>query len=183
MTRDIARNPSIASVFPPKLRGVKAPIKISLPYDQSHAPWKRRGYHKEDAKAALRTRWGAMDAAERQATEGTSRDMDTSSSVLGKRTRHIQEPLAIESTGMGNNGKRLEIALVVDTSVVKEHAQWRNPDLKPQVEALQSSVVEGVDGAASSWAADECDRVLGREVSLEEEGMHAHKVSCLLPKN
>ena len=33
--------------------------------------------------------------------------------------------------------------------------------------------VEGVDGAISAWAADECNRVLGQELSQQEEEMHA----------
>ena len=60
---------------------------------------------------------------------------------------------------MGSNGKRLRVgalafALAVDMSVVQGHAQRRNPEFKPKMEALQSSVVEGVDGAASAWVAD-----------------------------
>ena len=44
----------------------------------------------------------------------------------------------------------LEIALPVNLEVEKKHAQCWNPELEPQVEAHQSSVVEGVDGAASA---------------------------------
>ena len=44
--------------------------------------------------------------------------------------------------------------------------------MKPQVEALQSSAVEGDDGATSSWVADECNRVLGQELSLDEKKRH-----------
>ena len=117
----------------------------------------------------LRTRLGAMDSVGRRATEGAANDMDTSSSVSGKRTRNMDEPLASEPTEMGINGKRQrwhapETALAADMSVVQEHAQWRNPALKPQVEAPQSSVAEGVDGAISAWVADECKRVLGPEL-------------------
>ena len=46
-------------------------------------------------------------------------------------------------------------ALAVDISVVQEHAQWWTPDLKRQVEALQSTVAEGVDGAIPAWVAAE----------------------------
>ena len=47
-------------------------------------------------------------------------------------------------------GDALEIAMAGDISVEQEHAQWWNPGLKPKMEALQSSVVEGVDGAVSA---------------------------------
>ena len=39
----------------------------------------------------------------------------------------------------------LDIALSVDLEVEKEHDHWRNPEVKPQVGAHQSSVVAGVD--------------------------------------
>ena len=55
----------------------------------------------------------------------------------------------------------------------QEHALWWNPHLKPQVEALQSSVVGGVVGAISAWAADERNRVPGQKLSPEEQKMRA----------
>ena len=67
----------------------------------------------------------------------------------------------------------LDIALPVDLEVEKEHDHWRNPEVKPQVGAHQSSVVEGVDGTVSAWVADEYNRALGHELSPEEEKQHA----------
>ena len=108
--------------------------------------------------------------------------MGTLSSVSGGRARNTGnekgEPLATETPGTGTNGKRprgeaLATVLAVDMSVVQEHDQWCNPALKTQVEALQSSVVKGVDGAISAWVADECNRVSGQDLSPEEGEMHA----------
>ena len=48
--------------------------------------------------------------------------------------------------------------------------------MKPQVEARQSSAVEGVHGAISTRVADKCNRVPGQELSLEEEKLHADLV-------
>ena len=48
--------------------------------------------------------------------------------------------------------------------------------MKPQVEALQSSVVEGVDGTISAWVADGRNLALGQELSLNEEKTHADLV-------
>ena len=81
--------------------------------------------------------------------------MDTSVSVSGERTRTVEEAMGTGTTADRNMGKRprggaLEIALAVDLEVEKEHAQWRTLELKPQVEARRSSVVEGVGGAASA---------------------------------
>ena len=48
--------------------------------------------------------------------------------------------------------------------------------MKPQVEGLQSSVVEGADGAISAWVADGCNRALGQRLSLDYEKLHADLV-------
>ena len=48
----------------------------------------------------------------------------------------------------------LEIALSVAFQVAKEHAQWRNPEPKPQVAAHLSPAAECVDGAESARVAD-----------------------------
>ena len=56
-----------------------------ISYDQLHELCKQRGYHKEDAKAVIKTRQEATGAAERRPTEGAADDMDTSSSVPGKK--------------------------------------------------------------------------------------------------
>ena len=82
---------------------------------------------------------------------------------------------------MEANGKRPRrdasaAAAAADMYAVQVHAQWWNPATKPQVEALQSSVVEGVDGATSAWVADERNRALGQELSLDEEKTHADLV-------
>ena len=74
---------------------------------------------------------------------------------------------------MGKNGERQRgdasaTPLAVGISVVKEHTQCWNPAMGPQVEALQSSVVEGVDGAISFLVADERNRVLGQGLSPDE---------------
>ena len=104
--------------------------------------------------------------------------MGTSSSVFGKGNRFLDEPLANPTPGMGQIEKRLledapAITIAGYISVVQEHAQWWNPELKPKMEALQSSVVEGVDGAVSAWVADECNRVLRQELLPDEEKLHS----------
>ena len=61
----------------------------------------------------------------------------------------------------------------VDLAVVQAHAQWWSPDLKSKMEAGPSDAVEGADGAISAWVADECNRVLGKELPQEEEKRQA----------
>ena len=71
-----------------------------------------------------------------------------------KSARSVQVPTTIEIPGMGMRGKRprgaaLATAVAVDMTIVQAHAQWWNPALKPQVEASQYLVVQGIDGAIS----------------------------------
>ena len=143
-----------------------------------HELCRQRGYHKKSAKAVLKTRLEAVDAVESRLPEGATNDMDTSSSLSGKRARNTEDPLASEAPETGKNGKRprgdaLVAALAVDVSVAQAHAHWRNPARKPQVGAFQSPVVGGVDGAFSAWVAGERSRVLGQKLSPEEAKIHA----------
>ena len=90
----------------------------------------------------------------------------------------MEEPSNIETSTLEVDGKRSRgdapaTTLVADMAVVQTHAQWWTPELKPHFEAIQSSVVEGVDGAISARVADECNRVLGQELTPGEEETHA----------
>ena len=130
----------------------------NLSYDRIHNLRKDRGYHKKDAKAALKTRLEAMDAVERRVIIENENAMETSSSVLGKRDRSMEESSAAAPTPQQVEGKRPRgeapaITMEVDLAVVQAHAQWWSPDLKPKMEASPSDAVEGVDGAISAWVA------------------------------
>ena len=100
--------------------------------------------------------------------------MDTPTSVLGERAGAMGETMDIQVAVEENIEKRprraaLDVAWAVDSEVAQANAQWRNPELKPQVEAHQSLVVEGEAGAVSAWVAEGRNRVLGQELSLEGE--------------
>ena len=77
------------------------------------------------------------------------------------------------NTEKRSRGGALEIASAADSEEEKEHAQLRNPELKTEVEAHRPSVAEGVGGVVSAWVSGECNRALGREISLVEEEQHA----------
>ena len=103
--------------------------------------------------------------------------MDTLMAVLGKMPRTTDGARETGTAAGGTPEKSprsaaLEIALAVDLKALKEHAQWRNPELKPHVEPHQSSAMEGVDGAASAWVAEERNRALGQELSPGREERH-----------
>ena len=108
-----------------------------------------------------------MDAADKKKADGLSNDMDTSISVLGKRARTTEVTMGTGTPVDGSNGKR-----------PRSEAQWWNPELNPQVEAHQSSVAGDVGGAVSARVADECNTVLGQELSPEEEEQHAGLVEA-----
>ena len=61
----------------------------------------------------------------------------------------------ISEDSRGNQGKLL--ACVADEEVVREHAQWWNPDLRASWGATRTSAVEGMDSAISALTADECN--------------------------
>ena len=93
---------------------------------------KQQGNPRGDTKAVLRTPSAAMDKAKKKNTDGISREMDTSTSVLGKRNATEGNPMDAGTEVGGNTEKHprrdaLEIALATDLEVVKEHAQERNP--------------------------------------------------------
>ena len=145
-----------------------------LTYDELHNLCKSRGYCKKDAKTVLETRLEAMDAAERNSPQVQSGNMDTSFSALGKiaRSRSVSQILDIPtqlSVGKRVRGEQTATNMAVDLAVVNTHAQWWSSDLKPQMTALSHQMIEGNDEAASAWVADECNRVLGQELSAEEE--------------
>ena len=113
-----------------------------------------------------KTRLGAMDAVARQPLKSNENDMDTSSSVLGKRDLPTVEPSSIENPTSGaervrSRGVVQATTLAADLAAVHTNAQWWPPDLKPEIAADQSSVVERVDGATAAWVADECKCILG----------------------
>ena len=56
-------------------------------------------------------------------------------------------------------------AVIADKEIMKEYAQWESPELQLRVGATRSSVVEGVDAAISARVAEECNRILGQELS------------------
>ena len=93
-----------------------------------------------------------MDAAGRQSLELNGNAIDTSPSVLGKRDRSMAEPTNFESSaqvagGTRSRGDAPATTVAVDLAVVHAHAQWRSPDLKPEMEASPSAAAEGMDGA------------------------------------
>lgn len=83
---------------------------------------------KKDTAAARRTHLAAMYAANDKSLARSSNDMDDPMTLLGERTRTVGETMATgtvvgESAGKRPRGEALEIAMAVDSEVVKEHAQ------------------------------------------------------------
>ena len=86
--------------------------------------------------------------------------------------------------GLSSQEKRrrvgdFHLAFVAEEEVVKEHAQWRNPDWKSRLDATQSSVVEGVDAAISAGVGEVCNRVLAQDLTEDGEKSHGDLVSVV----
>ena len=103
----------------------QAPVADTINYGQVSLGRLRdlrnqRGYHKEDAEAALPTRLASLGEA--------TKNMDTTTSVLGKRAWTTDETMDTGTVVEGNMEKRprseaLEITLAVDLDLVKEHVR------------------------------------------------------------
>ena len=81
-------------------------------------------------------------------------NMDTSSSVLGKRERSLSDSHVVDTptqlgVGERSRGEAQATTLVVDLAAAKAHAQWWPSDLKPHVTALYHQMVAGSDEAVS----------------------------------
>merc|ERR550534_253861 len=115
-----------------------------------------------------------MDTVEKNLSQMQSGNMDTTFSVLGKRDRsrpvsHISDPPNQVGDGKRVRGEPAASSMEVDLAVVRTHAQWWSSELKPHMTALSHQMVEGSDEAVNASAADECNRLLGQELSVEEE--------------
>ena len=111
----------------------------NLSYDQIHNLCKDRGYHKKNAKVALKTRLGAMDAVDRQLIKKKENEADTSPSVFSKRDRSMAEQSSLEQNQQRVGGKRSRgdapaTTMEVDPAAAQAHAQWWSPDRNPKVE-------------------------------------------------
>ena len=93
--------------------------------------------------------------------------MDSSVSISGK----MERPPAGVAEYLNGSPQRqdrrcrvgaLRWTFVADKEVVKERAQWRDPELKSRMGPTHPSVVEGAGYATPAWAAEECHRVLGQ---------------------
>ena len=72
--------------------------------------------------------------------------------------------------------------MAADLAVAQEHAQWWSSDLKPKIEASQSSVAEDVDGAISAWVADGRSSISRRELTREKSELRADSVEAGKPR-
>ena len=101
------------------------------------------------------------------------------------RTKRVREPRNIVEALEGptfepeKRPKRdaLLASFVQNKNLIKEQAPRWNSQLKPQVGVATSPDVGGMDAALSAWVAYECDRVLGQELSAQDERLFEVEVS------
>ena len=83
-------------------------------------------------------------------------------------------PTQQTAEGKRSRGDNPATKMEVDLAAALAHAQRWPPELKYKLEAKPSAAIEDVDGAISAWVADECDRILRQELTLEEAEVHAN---------
>ena len=66
----------------------------------------------------------------------------------------------------------LHSTFVAEKEIVKEHEQWRGPEIKAHWNFNGPSPADKVDAALSAWAADECSKALGQGHPGAEERLH-----------
>ena len=91
-----------------------------------------------------------MDAAERTRTCGMADATDPSEDTPATQEKSCR-------------AKNLHVAFVADKELVEEGAQWWGPGMNARPNAATASPMEGVDAATSAWAADQCNKVLGKQ--------------------
>ena len=64
----------------------------------------------------------------------------------------------------------LHLAPVVDKEVAKEHAPWRNLEMRAHWDATHALLLGGVDAACSARSEDHCDRARGQGERLQGKG-------------
>ena len=145
-----------------------------LSYDELHGLCKARGFCRKDAKTVLKTRLEAMDSVEKKCIVEQTDKMDTSCSVLGKRERALSDPAVLalptqDGVGKRSRGDAGASHVMVDLAVLEKHTQWWSSELKPHFNLWSHSLVDGSENAISAWMAEECNRVLGQELTPDEE--------------
>ena len=122
-----------------------------------------------DSKAVLKTRLSTMGAAGRRRKSEMADAPDTSGTLSGKRDcakAHATDtsddlPLTQEKRRRVSD---LQSALFAD--------ERRGPKMKEHWDANHASPVARVNAAISGWAAEECSRASGQELSEEGEKLH-----------
>ena len=136
------------------------------------------GYSRENSKAASKTPLASLYAEVSKGNLTADHVKDTLASVVGKLGRPPADLVEYSNGSPHSQDNRcrvdaLRLAFVADKEEAKEHAYWRNSEWQSRVDATHVPRAEGADAAIFSWVAAECNRVLGHELTDEEENLHA----------
>ena len=71
----------------------------------------------------------------------------------------------------------LQVSFVANKNFAKDHASWRNPTLKSQINFTAVAPIDGVESAISARAALACAKALGQELCAQEEHLRAELVA------
>ena len=140
-----------------------------------------RGGGNKDALGSGQGKRGQAPASEAEDSDdpSTSWDddaMDTSETLAGKRERAPVEGAIDSDTPTQSIDKKsrlsdLHLAFVMDEEAAKEHAQWRQLELKEKIDTQIRLApgawvfVDGGEPVLSARVAEERDRILGQELT------------------
>ena len=149
-----------------------------LSKDRSRDPRKQRGHHREGAEENSKTRLASMQDHHVSSTQELQEDSGAPVAYTGEGGHppagvmgHLPSPTSVPGKRCKRDAPRA--AFVAYKEVVKGHAQQWNSESKSQVEATRSPAADGAGAVTSAWAADVCNRVLGQELSSEDEAAYA----------
>ena len=77
----------------------------------------------------------------------------------------------------------LQVSLVANKNFAKDHASWRNPTLKSQINLAAVAPIDGVESAISARAALACEKALGQELCAQEEHLRVELVASAKTKD
>ena len=135
-----------------------------LSHRDLHDLCKQRGYARKDSKASLCTRLKKMDEV------ATSRAMSTKRSRDHQDEQELSEP-PVDRRVFDKRRRKADAYLnfVANKEILKQHAQWWDKEMQIFWNNPLSHDERDLDAAASAQAADLCNKILGKELTPDEE--------------
>ena len=144
-----------------------------LSYSDLHELCKQRGYARKDSKASLCTRLKKMD------------EVASSRAQAAKRSRAHQDDqevseLPVMQRGSGKRRRKADAHMnfAANMEILKQHAQWWDKGMQIFWDNRRIHAEMDMLAAASAQEAEVCNKILGRELTPEEEEKFVKEVDA-----